>query len=186
MVGKEGWPIRGLEKSYMKRGHQTKKHRHIATTRPTRPRGPSWWKSLQKKVIGMNFYSKILILYLTSKLFTKEERNLMYSLRSICHPAKNNFKRMNKNNLLCSLGCQNIEDQIHTFTQCPKIKVSETGICYKNIFKVAYQKETIELFLKVDKKKKKIRNRQSFTKQHSTWGRYCQDPSWSSHKYSDL
>ena len=28
----------------MKRGHQTDKHTHIATTRPTRPKGPSWRK----------------------------------------------------------------------------------------------------------------------------------------------
>ena len=93
--------------------------------------------------------------YLTSKLFTKEERNLMYSLRSNRHPAKNNFKRMNKNNLHCSLGCQSIEDNIHIFTQCPKMKVSQKDLNYKNISKdVTYQKETIELFLKVENQQK--------------------------------
>ena len=112
-------------------------------------------KEGHKKVKNIVYKSLNIQPYLTSKLFTREERNLMYSLRSNCHPAKNNFKRMNKNNLLCSLGCQNIEDQIHIFTQCPKIKVSQNDLNYENIFKdVTYQKETIELFLKVEKKRK--------------------------------
>ena len=76
-------------------------------------------KDGHKKVKNIDYNSLNIQPYLTSKLFTREERNLMYSLRSNCHPAKNNFKRMNKNNLLCSLGCQNIEDQVHIFTQCP-------------------------------------------------------------------
>ena len=39
-----GGPMRGLEKNYMKRGHQTERQTDIATGRPTQPRGPSWWK----------------------------------------------------------------------------------------------------------------------------------------------
>ena len=41
-------PMRGLEKNHMGRG-QTHTHTHrrtdFATTRPNRPRGPSWWKA---------------------------------------------------------------------------------------------------------------------------------------------
>merc|ERR1712127_990498 len=32
--------------------------------------------------------------YLTSKLFSTSERSLLYNLRSNCHPAKYNFKKM--------------------------------------------------------------------------------------------
>ena len=79
----------------------------------------------------------------------------MYSLRSNYHPAKKNFKRLNNNNLLSSLGCQDIEEQIHIFTQCPQIKVSQIDFNYENICKdVTYQEETIVLFLKVEKKQK--------------------------------
>ena len=42
-------PMRGLAllpwDYRMKRGHHTKKQTHIMTTRPTRPRGRSWWKN---------------------------------------------------------------------------------------------------------------------------------------------
>ena len=55
---------------YMKRGHQrnkqtnrqTEKQTHIATTRPTRPRGPSWWKP----VMTWHFFKNKYYLYFSS------------------------------------------------------------------------------------------------------------------------
>ena len=62
---------------------------------------------------------------------------------------------MNKNNLFCSFGCQEIENQIHIFTQCPHTKVSTNPLHYENILKnVTYQKEIIKVFLNVEKKRK--------------------------------
>ena len=85
--------------------------------------------------------------YLTSQLFNNEERNLIYSLRSMCHPAKQNFHKMNKNNLLCSFGCTQIENQFHLFMQCPYLKTPNQPICYENIFKnIEDQKEAIKVF----------------------------------------
>ena len=37
-------PMRGLEKNRMGRGHSTDRQTDMLTTRPTWPRGPSWWK----------------------------------------------------------------------------------------------------------------------------------------------
>ena len=37
-------PMRGLKKYCMGRGQTRKQQTDFATTRPTRPRGPSWWK----------------------------------------------------------------------------------------------------------------------------------------------
>ena len=91
--------------------------------------------------------------YLTSKLFNNEERNLLYSLRSKCHPAKNNFRKMNRNNLFCSLGCQNIEDQFHIFKNCPILSNCEQNPPLEFIFgDILKQKEAIDVFLPIDKK----------------------------------
>ena len=60
--------------------------------------------------------------YLTDMRFHKEERQLIVLLRSRCHNTKNNFKKLYKNDLLCSYGCQVLEDQIHKFTQCKTLR----------------------------------------------------------------
>ena len=45
--------------------------------------------------------------YLTSKLFNNEKRNLLYSLRSKCHPAKNNCHKINIKKPILFLGMPN-------------------------------------------------------------------------------
>ena len=45
----------------------------------------------------------------------------MCLLRSKSHPAKNNFRKMNKNNLNCSFKCNSVETQIHIFENCKPI-----------------------------------------------------------------
>ena len=60
--------------------------------------------------------------YLISPDFNPKERNLLYALRSRSHPAKLNYRKMNSSNLLCSLGCQEDEDQTHIFEKCRFLK----------------------------------------------------------------
>ena len=45
----------------------------------------------------------------------------MSLLRSKSHPAKSNFKKLHKNDIKCSLGCNSEETQIHIFEECTPI-----------------------------------------------------------------
>ena len=53
--------------------------------------------------------------YLTMDCFSIQEKKLLFSLRSQCYNAKNNFKKMNRGNLRCSLNCDAEESQTHVF-----------------------------------------------------------------------
>ena len=67
--------------------------------------------------------------YLVNTMFNSEERNLLFALRARCYPVKENFKSINKQNMKCSLGCDNTESQEHVFSICPKLRnepLSET------------------------------------------------------------
>ena len=67
-------------------------------------------------------YEKLLMQdYLKSYKFSLEEKKLLYSLRSKCYPAKENFKKMHEGNLNCSLQCGQLETQNHIFENCTKI-----------------------------------------------------------------
>ena len=93
--------------------------------------------------------------YLINRIFNKEERKLMVSLRSRCHSAKMNFQKLHKGDLKCLLGCNANEDQVHIFTQCQDIEISlRNTVPYEDIFKdIMVQKTAIETFLKVDKRR---------------------------------
>ena len=45
----------------------------------------------------------------------------MCLLRSKTHPAKDNFRKINKNNINCSFHCNTIETQEHIFEECQPI-----------------------------------------------------------------
>ena len=114
-------------------------------------------KEGHKKVKNLVYHDLKIQPYLTSQLFNNEERNLIYSLRSMCHPAKQNFHKMNKNNLLCSFGCPQIENQFHIFMHCPYLKTPNQPICYENIFKnIEDQKQAIKVFLPKEKLRKQL------------------------------
>ena len=66
--------------------------------------------------------------YLYSNIFSYEERKLLYSLRSRCNQAKLNFRKLNRNNLLCSLGANELEDQIHIFSNCNILKLDKESV----------------------------------------------------------
>ena len=78
------------------------------------------FKGTVKKKMKHLKYDKLAIQsYLVSDLFSVEEKRLLFSLRSMCYPAKMNFQKMNKGNLKCSFQCNQDETQIHIFS-CPE------------------------------------------------------------------
>ena len=87
--------------------------------------------------------------YLVKSNFNKEERKLLVALRSRCHSAKANFRKLNKGNLNCSLGCDTVENQVHIFRDCQILNTNNTNdyIEYNYLFKKANkQKEAINRF----------------------------------------
>ena len=82
--------------------------------------------------------------YLTSQVFTEEERTLLFALRSRCYEAKGNFKSMFKSNPNCRFGCNTNENQEHIFTQCEALKTeSELNVNYNGIFDNVNQKKVL-------------------------------------------
>ena len=51
-----------------------------------------------------------------------EEKQLLFSLRSKCYPAKMNFRKQYKGNLKCSFQCLDQETQTHICKNCGPIK----------------------------------------------------------------
>ena len=92
-------------------------------------------------------------------------------MRSRCHSSKDNFKKLNKNNLQCSLGFSNIEDQRHTFTTCKQIPQNYNNGIYEHIFgTLTEQEQVIPIFAKIDFARKHTRK-----KHISPGGGDCQD-----------
>ena len=54
-------------------------------------------------------------------MFGKKETKLMTLLRSKCYQAKSNFRKLLKDNLNCSLGCNKVETQYHIFEECQPV-----------------------------------------------------------------
>ena len=99
--------------------------------------------------------------YLTNKMFNNEEINLLYSMRSRCHPSKLNFRKFHAKNLKCTFGCDSFEDQKHNFQSCNPIlsqmKSKHNGK-YEDIFgKVCEQKNAISEFIKIETVRKEMK-----------------------------
>merc|ERR1712127_430888 len=98
--------------------------------------------------------------YLTNKNFTRKEINLMHRLRSRCHPAKMNFRKMYKNDLLCSLKCDSLETQTHIFEDCKpifdKLKLTQTCKLNQVFGTVTEQKEAASIFIKIEEARIKL------------------------------
>ena len=98
--------------------------------------------------------------YLSSTQFTNEEKQLLFSLRSNCYPAKNNFKKMNKGNLNCIMNCHQVETQSHIFEHCQpvisKLNLAQTMDLNKIYGSLLEQKSAVEIFSKIDKMRKQI------------------------------
>ena len=117
-------------------------------------------KNTLSKIRSLNYTKLETQLYLKDKMFDKEERKLLYAMRSRCHMSKNNFKKMNRNDLKCSFGCDSIETQKHVFGECEPIKhflKSSTSVQYEGIYEDAEsQKHTIKDFLEIDKARQEM------------------------------
>ena len=97
--------------------------------------------------------------YLTDSRFSREERELVAALRSRCYNAKINFRKLYKGNLQCSLGCQNIESQLHIFSQCKVLKSDLHTEDYNSLFSdVNKQKQVINIFISIEKKRQSLRD----------------------------
>ena len=121
-------------------------------------------------------YTKLTLQpYLTSTQFSNKERNLLYALRSRCHASKLNFWQIYKNELQCTFGCAENEDQRHIFLNCQPIRqriVDSETVTYESIFgNKESQKKAILEFKKIEHVRKTENDRQA-----STWRTWRQDP----------
>ena len=75
-------------------------------------------KQNHSKLDGVHYTHLEIQPYLRSNQFSREERKLLFLLRSKCHSSKFNFRTKHKNNIKCTFQCNVVEDQRHVFTQC--------------------------------------------------------------------
>ena len=113
--------------------------------------------------------------YLTTKLLNKSEKKLLYLLRSKCHSAKNNFRKLHKSSVQCIFQCSENEDQRHAFSHCQSIIKKIDGsdkVQYEQIFGPLHeQRDAIRIFSKIDQ----LRNH-TIKKHLLPGGSSCQDP----------
>ena len=86
--------------------------------------------------------------------FTLKQIKLLFSLRSMCYPAKLNFCKLNRGNLGCSLGCIEDESQTHIFEKCEPIRAKlklNISTSMASIYQsVSEQKEIITIFEQIN------------------------------------
>ena len=96
--------------------------------------------------------------YMINGNFTLKQIKLLFSLRSMCYPAKPNFRKLNRGNLRCSLGCIEDESQTHIFEKCVPIREKlklNTSTSMASIYQsVSEQKEIITIFEQIDDQRK--------------------------------
>jgi hypothetical protein len=98
--------------------------------------------------------------YLSSNIFSMEEKKLLFALRSKCYSAKNNFKKMNKGSLTCIFKCDQIETQDHVFEHCEpvlaKLNFRHTQKVENIYGSLTEQKSAIQVFTKIDQIRKNM------------------------------
>ena len=112
-------------------------------------------KEAHKKKLGNITYDTLKLQpYMTNKIFNRKEINLLHRLRSKCYKAKMNFRKINKNNLKCSLKCDIDETQEHIFEDCKPIREKlklDKQIKLEQIYgPMEKQKEAIDIFTLID------------------------------------
>ena len=78
-------------------------------------------QSCKKKLENVHYFNLSIQPYMISTKFSLDDKKLLYSLRSKCYQAKLNFRKQNKGNLQCRLGCSSDETQSHIFEECTPI-----------------------------------------------------------------
>ena len=76
----------------------------------------------KKKLSDITYNQFVGQPYMNNKRFGVKEVKLMCLLRSKSYPAKNNFRKMHRNNLKCIFNCDSIESQSHIFEECEPIR----------------------------------------------------------------
>jgi hypothetical protein len=98
--------------------------------------------------------------YLMNPKFGKDEIKVMSLLRSKCHPAKKNFRKMYKQNPMCTFQCNTLETQTHILEECKPIRAkvkSTQQIKLQNIYgTVEEQTEIIETIMEIENARKEI------------------------------
>ena len=90
-------------------------------------------------------------------MFNNAERKLLYSLCTRYQPAKLNFRKMNKNYLFRSSGCNEHEDQIHIYSKCNILKLDNQSPPYEYIFMaINEQKKVITDMILIEKREKRV------------------------------
>ena len=111
-----------------------------------------------KKIKDLKYTKLELKPYLKSESFSKDERILLVKMRSQCHDSKFIFRKMNQNSIMCSFGCNTIEDKEHAFTKCQPILsqiTDQNEANYENIDQdIVKQKSAVTVFLKIDQKRR--------------------------------
>ena len=114
----------------------------------------------KKKMKYLKYEGLSIQPYLTMNQFSLGEKQLLFSLRSHCYNAKNNFRKMNRGNLKCSLKCNSDESQDHIFQSCTpileKLDVKEIPPL-SNIFGTPEEQKTaIKVFCQIDSVRKQL------------------------------
>ena len=108
----------------------------------------------------LNYKNICLQEYLSSQEFSLKEKKLLFALRSSCYNAKMNFKKLNRQNLQCSLKCTNEETQSHIFQSCrpilDKLGLTEVPNISQIYATTLEQKQAIEIFVKIDDTRKQL------------------------------
>ena len=116
-------------------------------------------KERSKKKMGDLKYTKLAIQpYLTNGQFSLKQIKLLFALRSKCYPAKLNFRKLNRGNLMCRMGCNEDESQSQIFENCEPLRQtlnSQHKITIHKIYGSVYdQKEAIVIFEQIDDQRK--------------------------------
>ena len=114
----------------------------------------------KKKLKNLNYKDFGMQPYLNSNKFSTSEKQLLFSLRSKCYPAKMNFKKLNKRDLKCVFKCDEEETQSHIFQNCEPIlsKLGFTNIpSLDNIYgSLEDQKNAISIFTQINHIRKQM------------------------------
>ena len=116
----------------------------------------------RKKLNNLHYEELIIQPYLASSQFSLDEKQLLYSLRSKCYPAKMNFKKLNKGNLGCRFLCDSEETQNHIFDDCGPIRARirnsfPVHVNLNNIFgSIQDQIEVIKYLSEIDNVRKQM------------------------------
>ena len=118
-------------------------------------------KECSKKKMKPLIYENIVLQdYMSMQKFSLKEKKLLFALRSSCYQAKMNFKKLNRQNLQCSLKCVDEETQFHIFQNCRPIldklelrDVPQLSLIYGSHVE---QKEAIEIYSKIDDMRKQL------------------------------